>query len=121
MLASYEPWLDSVDKMSRDNHSHETVADHGDLLGRFEQAPSGRSPDELQDMMSRLLATGASASDGPLQQAPAPSRRPRRSDTVTYRVRIDLSAAKPPLWRRLELASDPYLNEVQASSRRLSA
>jgi hypothetical protein len=44
---------------------------------------------------------------------PPPSRRrPRRSDVVTYRVRIDLVGTKPPLWRRLELASDLYLDDV---------
>jgi hypothetical protein len=40
-------------------------------------------------------------------QARPPSRRLlRRSDVVTYRVRIDLKGTKPPVWRRLELASD---------------
>jgi Plasmid pRiA4b ORF-3-like protein len=33
---------------------------------------------------------------------------------VTYRVRADLSETRPPLWRRLELASDLYLDQVHA-------
>ena len=44
---------------------------------------------------------------------PVPSRRgPRRSQAVTYRVRVDLRDTKPPLWRRLELSSDIYLDEL---------
>lgn len=31
---------------------------------------------------------------------------------VTYQVRVDLAETRPPLWRRLELASDLLLNEV---------
>src|ERR1022692_14876 len=44
-----------------------------------------------------------------------PSRRhPGRPGVVTYRVRVDLEETSPPLWRRLELASDLYLDEVHA-------
>lgn len=46
------------------------------------------------------------------QQPPPSRRRPRRSEVVTYRVRIDLSRTRPPLWRRLELASDLFLDQV---------
>jgi ribonuclease HI len=41
-------------------------------------------------------------------------RRPQRSEVVTYRIRIDLIGAKPPVWRRVELASDLYLDDVHA-------
>ncbi len=38
---------------------------------------------------------------------PVPSRRrPPREDVATYRIRVDLDGANPPIWRRLELASD---------------
>jgi hypothetical protein len=33
-------------------------------------------------------------------------------DVVTYRVRVDLDDTSPPLWRRLELASDMRLDEL---------
>jgi hypothetical protein len=39
-------------------------------------------------------------------------RRPRRVDVVTYRVRIDLKGTTPPLWRRCELASDLFLDDL---------
>jgi hypothetical protein len=33
-------------------------------------------------------------------------------DVVTYRVRVDLTGTRPPLWRRLELASHMRLDEL---------
>jgi hypothetical protein len=47
-----------------------------------------------------------------LGQQPPSRRRPRRGEVVTYRVRIDLDGTRPPLWRRLELASDLFLDQV---------
>lgn len=41
--------------------------------------------------------------------------RPRRVETVTLRVRVELAEMRPPVWRRLELASDlelPVVHEV---------
>jgi len=43
-----------------------------------------------------------------------PGRRPRRSELVGYRVRVDLLHTRPAVWRRLELASDLMLSEVHA-------
>ncbi|RJO74857.1 plasmid pRiA4b ORF-3 family protein [Nocardia panacis] len=46
-------------------------------------------------------------------RAVTPSRRrPRRDTTVTYRVHIDLGDTQPPLWRRLDLSSDLFLDEL---------
>lgn len=45
-------------------------------------------------------------------RTPPPSRRrPRRLDGVAYRVRIDLKGTKPPLWRRLQVTSDLFLDD----------
>jgi Plasmid pRiA4b ORF-3-like protein len=58
---------------------------------------------------------GASRRLTAVDTADAPSRsprRPRRDDLVTYRVRIDLEGTDPPLWRRLELASDLFLDQL---------
>jgi Plasmid pRiA4b ORF-3-like protein len=49
---------------------------------------------------------------GLFERQPPSRRRPRRSEVVTYRVRIDLNRTRPPLWRRLELASDLFLDQV---------
>lgn len=45
--------------------------------------------------------------DAPLPSSPRPSRRrPRRGDVATYRIRVDLEHASPPIWRRLDVRSD---------------
>lgn len=39
-------------------------------------------------------------------------RKPRLEHVVTYRVRVELTDTAEPLWRRLELASDLFLDDV---------
>jgi hypothetical protein len=79
---------------------------------QIQAAISGLGPAEMKDVLQRLLAS-RNALNGLLERPPPPSRRrPRRADTVTYRVRVDLNGTKPPLWRRLELASDLFLDQV---------
>ena len=49
----------------------------------------------------------------PLDRPPPPSRRrPRRPDVMTYQVRVDLAGTTPPTWRRLEVASDVFLDDL---------
>jgi hypothetical protein len=64
------------------------------------------SPDDV--LLPRLLAAGRAE----LLKEPPPRsrRRPPREDVVTFRVRVDLDGATPPIWRRLELASDLTLD-----------
>jgi hypothetical protein len=79
---------------------------------QFQAAVSGLSPAEITDMLQRLLPAPR-ALKSLFERPPAPSRRrPRRADTVTYRVRADLDGTRPPVWRRLELASDLFLDQV---------
>ena len=47
-----------------------------------------------------------------VRQLPPSRRRPRRAESVTYRVRVELLGCQPPVWRRLELASDLFLDDV---------
>jgi hypothetical protein len=82
------------------------------LVGRFEDAIAGLGPDALQGVLRQVLGHGVAGAD-PFERTPPPSqRRPRRAEVVTYRVRVDLVGTKPPLWRRLELASNLFLHEV---------
>jgi hypothetical protein len=39
-------------------------------------------------------------------------RKPRRDEPATYRIRVDLAQARPPIWRRLEVRSDLTLDVV---------
>ncbi len=77
---------------------------------------SGDIPESPADLIRRLTAeiSGGppSAVDPADLAAPESRRRLRRPDLVRYRVRVDLSGATPPLWRRLELASGLFLDEV---------
>jgi hypothetical protein len=90
---------------------HSAPGAQREILAQFEAAISRMRPTEIQDVL-RLLSASAAGAD-PAECAPLPSRRrPRRPDAVTYRVRVDLKGTKPPLWRRLELASDLFLSEL---------
>jgi hypothetical protein len=57
------------------------------------------------------VPTGPNASAPETVSSPS-RRRPRRDDIVRYRVLVKLIGAEPALWRRLELASDLFLDEV---------
>lgn len=37
---------------------------------------------------------------------------PRRAEVATFRVRVDLDGVRPPVWRRLEVASDTALSTL---------
>ena len=64
--------------------------------------------------LARQLALGGAMPIEQLVAATKPPvrRRPRRAKPVTLRVRVDLAYMKPPVWRRLELASDLFLDDV---------
>jgi len=78
---------------------------------------AGRSPAELSGLLRQLRGSfgppggqpGDGFADGP---APRSRRRARRSAVVTYQLRVDLKGTKPPLWRRFELASDLFLDQM---------
>jgi hypothetical protein len=81
-------------------------------LGEFAPSMSGLTMDGIDDALQRLLASRTPLADLFERPAPPSRRRPQRSEVVTYRVRIDLNRTRPPLWRRLELASDLFLDQV---------
>ena len=82
-----------------------------DLIRQLTKAISTTDPRDLPAVLDRL--TTAAAPTAELLAAAPPSRRgARRTDVVTYRVRVDLKETKPPLWRRLELASDLHLDQL---------
>ncbi len=75
----------------------------------FAKLLGGMSPQEVQLFLGQMLAVPS-----PFGHAPAvPSRRRvPRDEVTTYRIRVDLQDAKPPIWRRLEVASDLTLDRV---------
>lgn len=84
--------------------------DDAKLLKQFEDELAGMGPAEMQALFDRLLGHAGRA--GAAEPARPSRRRERRGDVVTFRVRVDLTDTKPPLWRRLELASDMHLDEL---------
>lgn len=79
-----------------------------ELRRKFQSAIAGT---ELSDL--RRLAGNLSLIRGGLARPARPElRRPPRAEVATYRVRVDLDGAAPPIWRVLDLRSDLRLNVV---------
>lgn len=85
------------------------MADDDDLVQRFRQAISGADLDDLRGLVPRLLSLGSM--DDPYPPRPDLRRAPLET-TVTFRVRVDLDGARPPIWRRLDIRSDVTLDVV---------
>ena len=98
--------------MPRDDAPAGHGDDHGELLHALQRAVQDATPSELHEMLQQVMATATDAAMASLHAPPPSRRRPRRSDVVTYRVRVDLTGTRPPLWRRLELTSDLFLDDV---------
>lgn len=80
-----------------------------DRLREFAAMLPDKSPDELRALLGHIFAAAGEAEE----DLAVPSRRvPRRDETLTYRLRVDLTDTKPPLWRRLEVTSDLFLDEL---------
>ncbi|MFC5260936.1 plasmid pRiA4b ORF-3 family protein [Kribbella qitaiheensis] len=98
--------------MARNDDPHLSPAGQAELLEQFRASLTGLGSDELRKLLPQVLAAAMPGVD-PFELPPPPSRRrARRNDVSTYQVRVDLTGTKPPVWRRLELASDLFLNEV---------
>lgn len=66
-----------------------------------------------QEAMAALMATFGVPGPFDFDRARRrPTLFPRRSERVAFVVRVDLDECKPPIWRRLRLASDLTLSQV---------
>lgn len=105
----------SVARMTRRGETGDPAAGRGipeDVMRQLTAAMSGMSLGELERALQSLMAATVPVADPFARAAPPSRRRPRRPGVVTYRVRADLKDTRPPLWRRLELSSDLFLDEV---------
>lgn len=82
-----------------------------ELLRKLREHIDGGDLASLTSLAHHLMSRGRDL-DPFGRPAPPSARRPRRNDVVTFRVRVDLQGTKPPLWRRLELASTMLLSEL---------
>lgn len=74
---------------------------------------AGLQPGDVQALAQRLAFGGVAPVEELLAATKPPvRRRPRRADPVMLRVRVDLTGTRPPVWRRLDLASDLFLDDV---------
>jgi len=100
-----------------------TVSDQGrepseqEIIERFRAMLESGELDDLRDTLAGLSALVPRPDPGRGRRgrgaaAGTSGRRPPRREPVTYRVRIDLDGARPPIWRRLDLHSDLPLNVV---------
>jgi len=95
----------------RKHHGHtppRSGASGANLPPELAQLLAGSTPAEFQQLLGQMM------SNGPIQRAqPVPSRRrPPRAEVMTYCIRIDLNGTKPPIWRRIEVASDLTLDRM---------
>jgi Plasmid pRiA4b ORF-3-like protein len=105
----------SVVRVTRRGKADDPLAGLGlpeDVMRQLMAAMSGKSLDEMERMLLDLMAAVVPKADPFARAAPPSCRRPRRSGVMTYRVRVDLKDTRPSLWRRLELSSDLFLDEV---------
>lgn len=78
-----------------------------DLVAQFLQAHEG----DVNALMRTLVVTGSSDDRSPRSRPRfTPRKRPKKP--VTFRIRVDIVAARPPIWRRLDLAGDLTLDRV---------
>lgn len=84
-------------------------AAHAELLRKFEAAVSGTELADLRQLAGDLTLLGGTLVR---RQARPDLRRNARPTLATYRIRVDLDHAEPPIWRRLDLRSDLPLDVV---------
>lgn len=80
-----------------------------ELRRRFDDIISGMDVSDLRQLAGQLLDFGRGTAAAPSRPS---RRRPRRATPATYRIRVDLDDARPPIWRRLDIRSDLTLDAV---------
>jgi hypothetical protein len=86
--------------------------DADDVRGQFEAMIADMDPAKLPTLLNELTRA---ATNRDLQPPPPSFRKPPLSETVVFRIRIDLDGARPPIWRRLDVRSNVTLDEVHRS------
>lgn len=89
------------------------ASDSDGIQRKVNGALTGLGPADIQALAQQFASGGVTPIEQLLAATKPPVRRqPRRADPVTLRVRVDLACTKPPVWRRLELASDLFLDDI---------
>jgi hypothetical protein len=72
----------------------------------------GRTPREILDSLMGAVPGAALGSTDRPKPGPQPQPFDVPDEASTYTLRLDLDGAKPPIWRRIEVASDLTLDRV---------
>ncbi|HET7389100.1 MAG TPA: plasmid pRiA4b ORF-3 family protein [Nocardioidaceae bacterium] len=91
---------------------HEALPEPADLIERLLAQVENMPPEQIRAVADQLM--GARTLGFALPPRPD-LRRPRREEVRTYRLRLDLAGAKPPIWRRLEADSHLSLAELHTA------
>ncbi len=86
-----------------------------DVEHLVKQLMAGASPEENRALLDALMSGQVTSILEKLKHDEAPTLLPAPTEVRGFRVRLDLHGAKPPVWRRLELAGDlslPRLHDV---------
>lgn len=81
-------------------------------LVRLLISEAGGPSEALAALQSLLGAAGSSPEDAWSWRGSQPVLLPRRAERCCFVVRVDLDDARPPIWRRLRLASDLGLEQL---------
>jgi hypothetical protein len=96
-------------------HSVPTGPDVTPGDGRQALPPDSPRPTDTRALMERIDQSGETAQvSATHSDAAASPRRPRPPRPVTLRIRVDIDGIEPPIWRRLDVASDLTLDRVDA-------
>ena len=88
------------------------MAEPTDVQHLVKQLMAGASPEETRALLDALMSGQVTSIFEKLQIDQTPTLLPVPTNVRRFRVRLDLNGAKPPVWRRLELAGDLTLPRV---------
>ncbi|MGH3346530.1 MAG: plasmid pRiA4b ORF-3 family protein [Nocardioides sp.] len=88
------------------------MAEPTDVQHLVKQLMAGASPEENRALLDALMSGQVSSIFEKLKREEVPTLLPIPTEVRGFRVRLDLHGAKPPVWRRLELAGDLTLPRV---------
>lgn len=98
--------------MAREHPLDDAADAQETLLSHLRNSSFELDTAEREQVLNQLASAQTDRAIAFANRTPQYGRGPRRENAARYRVRVDLVGTKPPVWRRLELASDLFLDEL---------
>lgn len=86
--------------------------DPAELIEQVKAMAGEMKVDELRAVMGQYVTSARTDADPFSRPTPPNRRRPRQEQANTYRIRLDIADAKPPIWRRLDVGSHLGLDDL---------